>query len=38
MKKRILIEREIKRFLSEDLGFGDITTENLIDDSVMAEA
>ena len=38
MENRILVEQEVKRFLLEDLGFGDITTENLIDDSVMAAA
>ena len=34
----ILVEEKIKEFLSEDLGFGDITTDALIDDNSMAEA
>jgi len=38
MKNRILLEEKIKEFLSEDLGFGDITTDTLIDDNSMAEA
>jgi nicotinate-nucleotide pyrophosphorylase (carboxylating) len=38
MEKRILLEKKIKHFLSEDLGFGDITTENLIDDHLIVEA
>ena len=38
MNKMILLEEKIKEFLSEDLGFGDITTDTLIDDNSMAEA
>ncbi len=38
MKNMILVEEKIKEFLSEDLGFGDITTDALIDDNSMAEA
>ncbi len=38
MKNVILLEEKIKEFLSEDLGFGDITTDTLIDDNSMAEA
>ena len=38
MKNMILLEEKIKEFLSEDLGFGDITTDTLIDDNSMAEA
>ena len=38
MENRILVEKKIKYFLSEDLGFGDITTEELIDDHLMVEA
>lgn len=38
MKNRILLEEKIKEFLSEDLGFGDITTDTLIDDNSIAEA
>jgi nicotinate-nucleotide pyrophosphorylase (carboxylating) len=38
MKNRILLEKKIKEFLSEDLGFGDITTDALIEDSWRANA
>jgi nicotinate-nucleotide pyrophosphorylase (carboxylating) len=38
MKNRILLEKKIKEFFSEDLGFGDITTDTLIEDTWMAEA
>jgi len=38
MKNRILLEKKIKEFLSEDLGFGDITTDALIEDNWRANA
>ena len=28
----ILIEDKVRKFLSEDLGFGDITTDSIIDE------
>ena len=32
----IMIEEKLREFLSEDLGFGDITTDSVIDDGVLA--
>jgi nicotinate-nucleotide pyrophosphorylase (carboxylating) len=34
----ILIDEKVRTFLSEDLGFGDITTDSIIDEDVQVEA
>jgi len=38
MKNKLQLEKNIKKFLAEDIGFGDITTDTLIDDDSMAKA
>lgn len=38
MENRILLETKIKEYLAEDLGFGDITTETILEDEWVAKA
>jgi nicotinate-nucleotide pyrophosphorylase (carboxylating) len=38
MENRILLETKIKEYLAEDLGFGDITTEAILEDKWIAKA
>jgi nicotinate-nucleotide pyrophosphorylase (carboxylating) len=38
MENKLLLEYKIREFLAEDLGFGDVTTDVLIDDDSIAEA